>query len=514
MPRYIFITLLALLSIFGDLSGQNYFSNNYDINNDNESGWFISRSGDKIAVLVGALCNQNTTACVQLLRLDTAGNLIWGLVLDTMDVVYRNNLITTDTAIYFAGPRTGDGRFGIRVMQFDWDANPVREANLTDSFPHSSINHLSLVDTNMVLSFNKRGNGEPLGTTPDTTYYYFMDQELDYVRHHKISSGNYLFEVGMGYHAAKDGSGYYSDRFGSHSTWLGTDYLDILKFDEQGELLWSYAEPEEGIHGGYPDLVPTSDGGVVVLWHIDVFDPAEDIFPEPSILYKLSPQGEREWEYLFTSYLPKYATTIFEAEDGDIMGAGMSDVALSLYDDEGLVTYAGWAFRMSPSGELRWERSIVDERYFASIRAQRLGHGTTMPDGGFIFTGPIRDTFPGGGNNTNTWVVRTDSLGCIHPGCGPVDVVTGTEEFVYVEEGISFHLYPNPARQWVRVAVGRGVALPARLEVFDALGRPVLEKTIIDVSSDIDIGTLPGGAYWLRLTDAAGRMATRQLLKH
>lgn len=234
--KQLILILIAFIPSFA--LAQSQFSKLYDINNDAETGIWVSQNGDKTAVLVGALCNNNTSNCVEILRLDETGEIVWALLLDSMDVVFANNLVTTDEYIYFSGPKTGMGRFGVKVLQFDWDGNFIRSIDLTDQYPVSVTTALSIVDSSLVLLISKRGAGEPYGITPDTSYFYFMDFGLNYQRQYKHSSGVYRYERAHSLKKAADGSGYYCERWSTHTTWGDTCFLDILKLDALGNIIW------------------------------------------------------------------------------------------------------------------------------------------------------------------------------------------------------------------------------------------------------------------------------------
>ena len=65
--------------------------------------------------------------------------------------------------------------------------------------------------------------------------------------------------------------------------------------------------------------------------------------------------------------------------------------------------------------------------------------------------------------------------------------------------------YPNPTTGLVRLPAMAG---PARFRLLDAVGRPVLQGAAAS-DSQLDLGPLPRGTFWLELTDAAGRHVQR-----
>ncbi len=496
-PMKYFLLMFLMIYMILPGYGQSWFSYHYDLNNDAEAGLKICKSNSRFAILVGAKCNGNTTNCIELIRIDEHGELIWGVVLDTMDVVFFDNLVTTDSAIYVSGPLSGQDRFGIKLLQFNWEGQQVRQLDLSEQFPMSSVINLSQVDSSLVLTFNKRGGGQPLGNIPDTTYYYFLDYNLNYLRHYSLSSGEYRLEAGQGLQKASDGSGYYSARWASNSTWLTPNYLDLIKFDSLGNVMWTYPAEYSEV-GRFPHLTLTPDGGVVLAWHKEDFETIDPIYPLPSKLLKIDTWGTLEWEYTFESIYPKELGTLFTTTDGDIVGIGLEE----LYDspDTDYEVTAGWIFCMSPEGELKWERNLLDSRYLASGLGMFLIDGLELDNGDLMFTGVLQDTFPGGVpaiNNPNTWVIRTDSMGCLTPDCGRVEVVTEQREIISEKIVSSIILFPNPATDKLFIEVKFPVNTEYAIKVCNSLGNTVFNSSLKNTQVELDISSHPSGLYYV-----------------
>ncbi|MBX7130587.1 MAG: T9SS type A sorting domain-containing protein, partial [Flavobacteriales bacterium] len=126
---------------------------------------------------------------------------------------------------------------------------------------------------------------------------------------------------------------------------------------------------------------------------------------------------------------------------------------------------------------------------------------------GFLLTGQVTQMSAGNphpGQET-IFVIKTDSLGCVVPGCQNV----GVQEFTI---DLQEHLVvsPNPANDQVNVLL----TLPETGEVegqasvllLDASGRTVLEqpvqRNLNQLRTTVDVSTLPAGMYYLHLRDA------------
>lgn len=94
-------------------------------------------------------------------------------------------------------------------------------------------------------------------------------------------------------------------------------------------------------------------------------------------------------------------------------------------------------------------------------------------------------------------------------------VYSNVVTFQTSEEGIDaagespLLLYPNPADKVVTVVVER----PSRLTVIDLSGRAVLETSIEQHSTLLDLGTLPAGTYFVRTTDNLGTAVRKLIVK-
>ncbi|MBX2930094.1 MAG: T9SS type A sorting domain-containing protein [Saprospiraceae bacterium] len=191
------------------------------------------------------------------------------------------------------------------------------------------------------------------------------------------------------------------------------------------------------------------------------------------------------------------------AANGDLIGMGY--VRLS---SQGLGT-CGWIFRISPQGELRWQRTIADLR--SRIKSSYFYDVAEDPDGMLVFTGLYQDTFSNHTpwiNNPNVWLVKLDSMGCLEPGCGEVQIVTSTRELVTpsVEKPVLI-ASPNPAHDFFHLSLA-GFAhpvFPLRVRLWDMQGRLVQSTEAQEYPVSIQSRQLPPGMYLAQVQTAAGQ---------
>ena len=127
-------------------------------------------------------------------------------------------------------------------------------------------------------------------------------------------------------------------------------------------------------------------------------------------------------------------------------------------------------------------------------------------DGGFITTGEategLNDPYPG---LTAIGGFKTDSLGCVVPGCQYV----GVQEYL-LDLNEHLNVSPNPASENVHVQLhlpeGFEPEGKVRVLLMDTQGRIVHEqqatRNLDRMTSDVDVRSLATGTYFVHLADA------------
>jgi len=125
------------------------------------------------------------------------------------------------------------------------------------------------------------------------------------------------------------------------------------------------------------------------------------------------------------------------------------------------------------------------------------------PDGGFIAVGMA---FPGGGYTQDVWVIKTDSMGCLEPGC---HLITGMATQITNLRG-ALSVAPNPVAAGGNLQVQ--LDLPEnftpqgalKLTLVSSEGRVVQEETISAALStfSFQLSAFVPGLYQLHLHDA------------
>jgi hypothetical protein len=66
----------------------------------------------------------------------------------------------------------------------------------------------------------------------------------------------------------------------------------------------------------------------------------------------------------------------------------------------------------------------------------------------------------------------------------------------------SLQLYPNPAATAVSVRMNDATLLGSVMEVYNQVGARVLVRQVDELSFQLNISSLPGGVYFIRLRDS------------
>ncbi len=80
--------------------------------------------------------------------------------------------------------------------------------------------------------------------------------------------------------------------------------------------------------------------------------------------------------------------------------------------------------------------------------------------------------------------------------------------------GSGYVIYPNPANNFIAISAGYDVAGKAVIELYDATGRLLLNKTMTASSKEINTALYPRGTYLLRLINDGNVMTYKVVIAH
>lgn len=215
------------------------------------------------------------------------------------------------------------------------------------------------------------------------------------------------------------------------------------------------------------------------------------------------------WEYDFepVNDVWRFIYNIKALEDGSVLGLGrLRDNAFfnqMEFDYNKLMWEMAWLFKLSPNGELAWERVFFDSEY---VHFYTIYDMLQTPDGSIYTVGQTTDSLViDNGDGTfqqiydqNIWLTRFDENGCFNGDCGPPD--GGYWDLsdqinvpvLDVASSKPFVVYPNPSAGLFRLRY-EGQDLAYR--VLDVSGRLVLAGS----GKEVDLSGQSTGVYFLQL---------------
>jgi outer membrane protein assembly factor BamB len=214
---------------------------------------------------------------------------------------------------------------------------------------------------------------------------------------------------------------------------FGAATIIAMRTDSLGELLWQQELGGSGNNDGRHNVKVLSDGAILVSATTGIGNNVRRGY-----LAKLSPDGELLWERSITGGVVRFNTNVIEVEDGSFVLAGGKMVYVS---SVGYQVRHAIVSKFSPDGDRIWER-IYHGRPDVSNYLYGL-HRTS--DGGFIGHGSSYG--PDNATLQDGWILKMDSEGISCPELGCL--------LVHLEAPApgraSLSCAPNPARGWAYV---------------------------------------------------------------
>lgn len=298
----------------------------------------------------------------------------------------------------------------------------------------------------------------------------------------------------------------------------------LIKFNENLDTIWSKAlNRHHGLAGfSYPRLAPTEDRGIVMTWSLFKRDIKEELGEDyskfadfPPTIYKFDSLGNTIW-----------ADTMWTYQNGEVYPPQKSINKLINTKDDGVVGVGDyqnrypiknrlpWIFKYSKDGELLWEKVYKDVNYESDYSF--LLDVKIADNGDIVCVGALEDKNGEFNNNSYTWLLRVDSMGCFEPGCCQLDTIQMIEvDSVFVPDTLDVEkngvtIYPNPTSDVLTVLLPKvcsaqysGENTGISYTIRNISGIMFKEGKIGQraVSFDINVKDMPNGIYFLEVRD-------------
>jgi hypothetical protein len=175
--------------------------------------------------------------------------------------------------------------------------------------------------------------------------------------------------------------------------------------------------------------------------------------------------------------------------------------------------------KFNAADELVWERWLCRDTITAYLLSREFRGVSIAPDGSIYAASGMQvfrnATLDSAGDYA--WVARTDSFGCLVPGCHLGDSIfapsTSLPVILYPQT-LKVNLYPNPASDYLHIEV-ESEQLPPGLHaaVFNLEGRMLSEHRLEAGQASLPVFNLAPGIYLCRIRSSEGVITYRKFVK-
>lgn len=291
----------------------------------------------------------------------------------------------------------------------------------------------------------------------------------------------------------------------------------ILELDTAGQVLRRYDSGIDRDEGGIRDMLPTADGGWVVLTkkgqEVFINSIKRRVRWDTGCLYKLDAGFEKVWEVDFRGWLVDGDDIVLNKMVAASDSSGYVAVGNGYFDSVDLTAdMYGWMVKASPDGDSLWSRKfkIQEDTVFRHF----LYDVKETADGGFVAVGQAQyfgTSPPPGTPKQRGWVIKTDPYGCLVPGCH-LPLNTGEAP------GVTARIlaYPNPAGETlaINLVLSENPPEQAMLNLIDNTGCPVRRLAVRDreMTYILSVADLPAGIYSLQYLAPGSRPVSEKIV--
>ena len=284
---------------------------------------------------------------------------------------------------------------------------------------------------------------------------------------------------------------------------LGNQY-GVIKYDENLNELWAFDIPFHNETDATAHHYEFDNGNIVFT------DQGRDslIFSASSAaaLHCTNTNGTQIWrrqEYIISNEVISDVTRYYS--EGLINQEG-NLVLASYYFDPYIITEAR-LICVSPSGELLWERLYDSPSPDWESSAAEIAGLTELENGDIVIYGYQLQTLP----NTNHWLIKVNSFGCLEPGCE----LTATEDVKKEKYNIS--VSPTLVQKNTSIVVKANMAAEVQevdLMLYSVNGNLMQTESIYlsNTESRVDLSSLPIGSYFLVLSNKGNVLHTEKIV--
>lgn len=447
-----------------------------------EAGWKAQEVSDGYLLLSGAGCVENTSqGCATLSKLDKNGDVVWFKQYPFYPGGENSVGIFQDSIIFLSGSAKFNGDYQHVLYRLNQQGEVMWNKVYGDSTKRELSPQMAIRDTIIYLY------GGRIKYAPEGSYLNWI-LKLD-IHGKVLSEGSYGWALGTASRSRiislKNGGVLFSyEKCEPHVTCLLNTEGAVTQLNSEGEEGWSTDfNTTLGTHTC--QIAVLDDNTYVASW---VYDTLER---RPPVLYFLDSLGHITDRHIYFNSTSKDIYALSSLPQGNFIGMGYAYLSQD--------TAGAWVFCMNAQKEVLWERLFIDTTYQGDY--SDFYNGMPTSDGGMILCGSVINNMTGVREAHNT-VYKLDSKGCLRPGCGYDNFLSGAEDITFLR-GEGIRAYPNPTSGLLNVEMPEALRgqRNSRAIVWSAQGEKVREYTgkTFEQYNYYDLSSLPAGMYALVL---------------
>lgn len=484
------ITLLLLSAFQLPLIGQEYFIKTYDYGV-TEHTYQIHYYQDRIFLNTATLCGAE---CAYLAEIDRQGHILWRTEVSDIDIAQGTMVIVSDTITVTGNNDPYNSAF--QMAHFTLDGEKRGE---TIEINHSTEQFRRMFQLTTQYWNGKYavcGRGIQNDTMRGLVFVVTNTGDLDT-----------LIQVAKAHESRLWDS--FIDNQGRLTTfhWIegedwNVNYRKIYKFDANFDTVWTYRTEDNSANQTVPRGCELQDGRIILAFTNPVG--GETLHS----IRAINIDGTIDWQYDYdwNGTRDREIYRLKTLNNGDILGSG----TYSERTHDPRIEIAPWLFRMSPEGELLWERVYFE--YDSTIESSRIGtilDFVELDNGDIIAVGDMRY------DDYDMLIMRVDSNGCLDPDqCGEVngvDITTSVQELPGVLS--QFNVYPNPTSGLLHIDMNTSGMSPLHYTIMDVPGTKLQEGRLDSSTSSINVASLPNGMYFLFISEGGKSYGVQKFVK-
>ena len=499
MVRSKLILIIISVLCFSPLSSQN-FSKSYDfIEGRGERGWLVSHYDGANYIISSYICPGTLDGCFTIAKVDLYGDVKWIKDVNWTDGANNKFVDIRNDTIFIATHANNfiDGNFLYTlILNTEGDSLSLIENN----YPSAEF----LAHEDLLLHGDKCITSGQIVLQGDILSGLINIRDSnDSIQKILIESpgfdGNVIEELNSISDTILYGLLYKSDDDGYQR--------DIFSLDNDNniEYIWS-SDHNLSVNDVTSELAIMPNGNLVVL---DVVDG----FGSENIIRCIDKDGTELWHYNYPDIWPATDWWIYSIydikcnDDNEIYGCGS-------YEEYSEVTGSwetfGYIFKMSPDGDMIWERTYG--QYLEDISDYTFSFFFCIDikdDGGIVLSG---DLDAHGIEGRRAWLVSLDADGCLDTDdCGDMisDILLSDNNILVDSD--SPIISPNPTDDNIRI---NNISGDHSISIFDVHGRLVSDTRSYISNQLIDLRTLVSGLYYVRIVSKdSGKTYTQKIVK-